>query len=314
MKPISSRVNLGVCLAFAVGMALSSASAQSMNGFDLSRATIPLKEIRSGGPSRDGILSIDHPRFIVPEQADFMRANDLVVSVSIGGETRAYPLKILNWHEIVNDQIGDKPINVSYCPLCDSAMVFEREFDGRMLQFGVSGLLYQSDVLMYDRQTQSLWSQLQMAAVSGPLVGRRFSLLPAEHMTWKAWRAEYPNGQVLSTETRIRRDYQRDAYAGYRESADLMFPVAGRIRRDLTPKTLVAGIVIDGAARAYPLRRLPNGKEIEDTLNGRVLRIRYDRGSKRFRVMDEAENPLAFVPAYWFAWQAFHPETTVWAR
>ncbi len=173
----------------------------AMNGFEVSNAIIPTGEILSGGPGRDGIPSIDRPEFLPPGAASFMLPDDLVVSVSVGERTRAYPLRILVWHEIVNDELGGLAIAVTYCPLCGTAMVFNRQVGDRTLSFGVSGLLYQSDVLMYDRQTDSLWSQLAMKSVAGPLVNAALEWLPSEHLTWAAWQAKYPSGEVLSTQT-----------------------------------------------------------------------------------------------------------------
>lgn len=290
-----------------------SAQAATKLGFKLDNATIPVAEIRPGGPPRDGIPSIDRPKFVPAAQVRFLAPDDLVVSFTHQGETRAYPLRILVWHEIVNDRIGDLAVNVSYCPLCGSAMVFDRTIDGRLLEFGVSGLLYQSDVLMYDRQTESLWSQLEMAAVSGPMVGRPLRLLPARHLTWSAWQKEYPDGLVLSTNTGHDRDYSRQPYDSYEKSSRLMFPVNSN-RTDLPTKAWIAGVVVNGVARAYPRDRLPDGQVVEDTVGGTLLRIRYDRASHEVTVTDGAGAPVPHTPAYWFAWQAFHPDTTVWSQ
>lgn len=282
-------------------------------GFKLDNATIPVADIRAGGPPRDGIPSIDRPKFVPAAKVRFLAADDMVVSFTHQGETRAYPLRILVWHEIVNDRIGDLAINVSYCPLCGSAMVFDRTIEGRTLEFGVSGLLYQSDVLMYDRQTESLWSQLEMAAVSGPQVSRQLRLLPAQHLTWRAWRTKHPEGRVLSTDTGHDRDYARLPYEGYEKSPRLMFPVKFN-RQDLPTKAWIAGVVVNGVARAYPHDQLPDGQIVEDTVGGTPLRVRFDRASRRISVTAADGTPVPYTPAYWFAWQAFHPDTTVWGR
>jgi hypothetical protein len=281
-------------------------------GFKLDNATIPIGDIKAGGPPRDGIPSIDRPKFVPAGRVKFLANDDMVVSFTHGGETRAYPLRILVWHEIANDRIGDLAINVSYCPLCGSAMVFDRTIEGRTLEFGVSGLLYQSDVLMYDRQTESLWSQLEMAAISGPQVGRKLRLLPAQHMTWRAWKKEYPNGLMLSTDTGHDRDYDRQPYGDYEQSPRILFPVKSN-RKDLPTKAWIAGVVINGVARAYPHDRLPDDIAVEDTVGGTPVRVRFDRESRRFTITDADGAAVPFTPAYWFAWQAFHPDTTVWS-
>lgn len=285
------------------------AAARTLNDFDLSGALIPVEDIHPGGPPRDGIPAIDQPRFIEAAAARFLRRDDPVVSVTVGDETRAYPLRILVWHEIVNDTIGDLAIAVTYCPLCGTAMVFERQQGERTLSFGVSGLLYQSDVLMYDRQTVSLWSQLASKAVAGPLKGRTLRWLPSEHMTWEAWRRRHPQGLVLSTDTGHRRDYAGTPYEGYEDTERTMFPVP-RHRNELSNKEWIAGIVFEGRANAYRVHSLPDGQWVDDTVGGTAIRVRYSRRDRHFAAKLAAdESPVPSVLAYWFAWQAFHPDT-----
>lgn len=151
--------------ALLVLLGMTSANAKSMLGFDLSRAIIPAKEIRRGGPPPDGIPSIDEPKFTPVAEVDFLEPDDTVIAFEKDGVARAYPFRILIWHEIVNDVVADQPIAVVYCPLCGTAMVFDRRYDDQTLEFGVSGLLYNSDVLMFDRQSKSLWSQLGLKSV-----------------------------------------------------------------------------------------------------------------------------------------------------
>jgi hypothetical protein len=197
----------------------------TVNGFKLTDLRIERDAIKSGGPPRDGIPSIDAPKFIAPDKADFMQDGDIVLSFTHGETTRAYPLRILVWHEIVNETVAGKPILVTYCPLCGTAIIFDRKVGGKVRTFGVSGMLYQSGVLMDDREDESLWSQLKMEAVSGPLSGTKLEWLASEHLTWKAWKAKYPKGEVLSTDTGHERDYKGRAYASYFTSPNIMFPV-----------------------------------------------------------------------------------------
>ncbi len=153
-------------------------AAERLNGFDVSNALIPREAILSGGPPRDGIPAIVRPRFDPASRAaSFLKDEDLVVSVTVEDETRAYPLRILVWHETVNNVIRGQPLAITYCPLCGTAMVFDRRVGERTLDFGLSGLLYQSDVLMYDRQTESLWSQLAMQSVAGATGGPEVALV-----------------------------------------------------------------------------------------------------------------------------------------
>ncbi len=311
-------IRTGVALLVAgAGLATESVEAApqsrgSFNGFNVSNAAIPTSEIFSGGPGRDGIPSIDKPKFIRPTTANFMLPDDLVVSVTVGDKTRAYPLRILVWHEIVNDDLAGLPIAVTYCPLCGTAMVFNRQVGNRTLSFGVSGLLHNSDVLMYDRQTDSLWSQLAMKAVSGSKVNTELEWLASEHLTWSAWKQKYPQGEVLSTQTGSQRNYSGSAYASYEQSPDTMFPVPTH-RNELPKKDWVVGVIVDGLARAYPLKSLPPGQAVRDEINSAALEITFHPGSQLVEVRRvESGEVLPSVKVYWFAWQAFYPETALW--
>lgn len=187
-----------------------------MNGFDLTDALIPSQQIYAGGPDKDGIPSIDQPVFVSASAASFLRADDAVLGLVHNGVARAYPIRILNWHEVVNDLFGDDPAVITFCPLCGTGVAFDSRVDGRALSFGVSGLLYNGDVLLYDRQTQSLWSQLLGQAISGPLKGRRLTMLALTHTTWADWRKSHARTQILSTDTGQARPYEREAYPGHR--------------------------------------------------------------------------------------------------
>jgi hypothetical protein len=224
------------------------AAAVAQNEFDLSNAILPRNEILPGGPPRDGIPAIDQPRFIKPAEVNFLRDDDSVLSVKIDNEVRAYPLRILVWHEIVNDQIGDHAIAVTYCPLAGAGLVFDRQVNARKLSFGVSGLLYQSDLVMYDRETESLWPQIAMKAVSGAQGGAELHWLPGEEMTWRAWREAHPDGKVLSTQTGHARDYSENAYTSYEHSGETMFPVKWS-RQELSKKSWIVGTVINRQAK-----------------------------------------------------------------
>ncbi|RME92604.1 MAG: DUF3179 domain-containing protein [Verrucomicrobia bacterium] len=303
-------VLLAGCLLTAV---LAHAAEGRLNGFDVANALIPVEAIRRGGPPRDGIPAIDRPRFQPASQpAPWMEDDDLLLSVTVGDETRGYPLRILVWHEIVNDTIAGRPIAVTYCPLCGTGMVFDRRAGGRELSFGVSGLLYQSDVLMYDRQTESLWSQLAMKSVAGPLAGTPLNWLPAEHVTWKAWRQEHPDGRVLTTDTGFTRNYRATPYRRYFESPDTMFPVPEH-RTELPKKAWVLGVLVEGRPQCYPLALLEKKGRIEDRVGDVAIEVRFEPDTRRARVTRLADGqPLPSVMAYWFAWQAFHPETGLW--
>jgi hypothetical protein len=197
MNPINLPV-IFIC----VLLSLPAAEAKSRNGFDLDGAAVPVDEIGKTGVRRDGIPSIDDPKFVTADGADFLRDGDRVIGVYRNGLARAYPIRILDRHEVVNDVFDGEAILVTYCPLCYTGMVFSTQAKDFGLKFGVSGLLYNSDVLLYDRSTGSLWSQILSTAITGPLKGMKLPAVPASHTTWRQWRERHPTMTVL-THTRL---------------------------------------------------------------------------------------------------------------
>lgn len=288
-------------------------------GFDLRQATIPVQEIRSGGPPKDGIPSLSNPRMVSAAEATYLRAGDRVIGVVSDRESRAYPLAILNYHEIINDRIGELPIAVTYCPLCDSAVVFDRRTPLGEREFGVSGLLYNSNVLMYDRSdtespnTESLWSQVKGEGVSGPGASMKLNILPMELTTWAAWRNRYPNTTVVSSETGHRRNYQGSPYTRYFKQPNLMFPVKP-ISNALPLKESVLGVWDDASALAIPISAF-GGKsmQIEKSLGGRKFTVAFDADDQTIRVV-KSEAGLQWMNTFWFAWYAFRPETEIASR
>lgn len=285
---------------------------ENRNGFDYSDALVPPKEILWGGVPRDGIPAIHNPTFVEAAEADFLSDNDRVLGLTRNGITKAYPIRIMDRHEIVNDQFGHEPIAVTYCPLCFSGMAFKSMIGGEVLNFGVSGLLYNSDVLLYDYKTDSLWSQIMSQAISGPMQGTNIEAVPVAHTTWRNWKARHPDTQVLIVNTILSGRYSSQPYARYQSSDRLMFPVARR-NGAYRNKEHVLGLTIDGVHKAYPFRELrATGKSIiEDIVAGRVVTIEWHESENYARVIDADGNELPSVIVYWFAWYAFHPLTAV---
>jgi hypothetical protein len=310
VKLQAGRMLLGFVTVF-IAMLNVVAVAAAQNGFDLSNATIPRNEILPGGPLRDGIPSIDHPQFVKPSQVNFLRDEGRVLSVKIDNEARAYPLRILDSHEIVNDQIGEQAIAVTYCPLAGAAIAFDRNVSGRKLSFGVSGLLYQSDLVMYDRETESLWPQVAMKAVSGAQAGAQLRWLPSEDMTWRTWRQAHPDGKVLSAEAG---EYPGDPYQDYKRSSETMFPVQWS-RSELPKKSWVIGVIVNGQGKAYSLDDLKNQTRVQDNVGGTQIEIAYDPANRSAEVIDKKSGQqIPFTLAYWFVWQAFYPKTELFRR
>lgn len=282
------------------------------NGFDLSDALVPITEIHGGGPAKDGIPALDHPAFIAADQADFLTPDERVLAISRHGIAKAYPIAILNWHEVVNDRFGSEPVVVTFCPLCGTGMAFLATVEGRVLDFGVSGLLYNSDVLLYDRQTQSLWSQIMTTAIVGPMKGRRLTMASVAHTTWADWRQRHPKTLVLSPDTGHQRDYSRDPYAGYAQSEQVMFPLRFNNRR-FHPKESVIGVELDGRFKAYPFSELERTQTpFTDRIGERSVRVEYDAAHRSGRVFDADGQEIPSLIGFWFAWYAFHPETEVY--
>ena len=283
------------------------------NGFDISNALVPIELIEHGGPPRDGIPAIDSPKFITADNADFLTETDRVLGIDRNGLRKAYPIKILNYHEIVNDVFVDEGILVSYCPLCGTGMAFLVATNGNANKFGVSGLLYKSDVLLYDRETESLWSQIMKQAVTGPKRGQKLQQIVMSHTNWGDWRERHPNTLVLSTNTGSRRDYDRSPYAGYDTSPNLYFSV-GKIDTRYHPKEMVIGLNLNGKNKAYPFIELARSHtKIKDQVAGQDLIVEFDIDNRTGQVLDRNGKELPTTIAYWFAWMAFHPESEVYS-
>ncbi len=292
--------------------AAAAAAAQVKNGFDLGESLIPATEIQRGGPPRDGIPSIDEPKFVHAEDADLLVDDDRVIGVLRNGVAKAYPIRILNWHEVVNDELDGAATLITYCPLCGTGMVFDVERERIESTFGVSGLLYNSDVLLYDRETESLWSQIEARAIAGPLKNTSLTLLPSQHTTWREWRAQYPDTLVLSTETGFRRNYATSPYLSYERTDRLMFDVQHRSDA-YANKELVLGIADGEQARAYPFAELEahGERRFTDVFAGREITIVWSEPAGTARVLDASGDEMPSVLAYWFAWYAFHPNTEI---
>ncbi len=228
---------------------------------DFSRHTVPFEEIRSGGPPKDGIPSIDRPLFKpVGEIAD-LGPKEPVITLVVGGEARAYPLRILTWHEIANDVVAGVPGAVTYCPLCNAAIAFDRRIDGRTLEFGTTGKLRNSDLVMYDRTTESWWQQYTGTGLVGAYAGRTLAMLPTRVEAFERFARQYPNGQVLVPDDRAFRPYGVNPYAGY-DTAPRPFLYSGKFPDGIAPMAYV--VAIEDEAWALELLRVKGRIEAGD--------------------------------------------------
>jgi len=283
-----------------------------LSGFELSHHVVPPNEIREGGPAKDAIPAVLEPQFVKAEHATFLESNDKVIGVVIQGRARAYPIKILNWHEVVDDSIAETPLAVTFCPLIQDAAVYSREAGGKTLTLGVSGKLYQSNLVLYDEGTQSLWSQLEGRALAGPMAGQKLATIPSTVMTWEAWRKKHPATDALSINTGYTRDYGVDPYWGYEHGDQVVSPVTHLDER-LSAHELVLGLSAGGQDEAFPLSKLSEtAMPLRVQLGGTVLTISYDADSGAATASVSGQRVPAYN-GYWFAWAAFHPKTTIWS-
>jgi hypothetical protein len=256
------------------------ARAESEFTTDFSKHSVPYSEILSGGPPKDGIPAIDEPKFIsVSEANEWLKDREPVVFVQVGDDARAYPIQILMWHEIVNDTVGGEPLIVSFCPLCNTAIAFKRTFDGQVLDFGTTGRLRYSNLIMYDRQTETWWQQATGDAIAGEYTGAQLEFYPASMISWADFKDLHPNGKVLSRDTGHPRDYGRNPYFGYDDINQTPFLYDGRTPDQLPPMARVLTVDLNGEAVAYPYDVLSEVKIINDTIGGEDVVVFWTEGT-----------------------------------
>ncbi|TVR99254.1 MAG: DUF3179 domain-containing protein, partial [Phycisphaerales bacterium] len=289
--------------------------------YDLAGLTIPKEEIHTLLP-RDAIPALTDPPREAADRADWLPDDARIIVVRVGREVLGVPLRILNWHEIVNTTVGGKPISATYCPLCDSATVFSREVKTKrdaegsgpapspvVLEFGVSGALYNSNVLMYDTKDRGLWSQLAMGAVSGPMAGTPLDVLPIELIPFGEFKRRYLGAEIVSRETGHTRDYSRSPYERYFADDSLLVPVAG-VGDAMPAKTLGVGILAgsDGDRQAIFVTADRIGERLEvATESGPVVLTTTDAGI----VVQEAPDSVSTSQTFYYAWSAFFPDSQI---
>lgn len=270
---------------------------------DLSKHSVPISELAQGGPPKDGIPSIDSPKYVdAANAAQWLGPKEPVLVVEHGNEVRAYPLEILVWHELVNDRLEDLSILVSYCPLCNSAVVFDRRVDGNVYSFGVSGIVRQSNMIMYDRQTESLWQQITGEAIVGRMTGSALRIVNSQTVSFEDFARAFPNGKVLSRQTGYDRPYGQNPYAGYEPGNRPIMPV--RLPKQLRKAPLQRIIVVqdNGKSKAWPFPVLRERGVVEDHLGSLEFVVFYQEGTlsildrKRIAASRDAGSAAAFSP------------------
>ena len=294
---------------------------------DFRRHLVPLSDFQQGGPGKDGIPAIDHPRFAPAVRTAFLRPREPVIELDVGGEARAYPLQIMVWHEIVNDTVAGVPVVVTFCPLCDTSIVFVRRAGGRVLGFGTTGDLRNSDLVMYDRRTQSWWQQFTGQALVGALAGTRLRQVPSRIVSWAEFRRRHPTGLVLSRDTGYSRPYGTNPYPGYGSiDSPPFFPVDHENDHRLPPKERVVYVERDGHAAAVGYSLLARRRRLTFTLAGERLTATWTPGVASpvdassvaagadvgsVVVRDAAGRAVLFDSPFWFAVAAFRPDVRI---
>ena len=240
---------------------------------------IDTAELLSGGPPPDGIPAIDRPKFLAADYVDFLEDEEPVLAIEIGDDARAYPLQVMTWHEIVNDTVDGVPVAVTYCPLCNTAIAYGRRLGDRVLDFGTSGMLYNSALVMYDRQTESLWSHFTAEGIVGHLAGQELEVYPVAIVAWADWREAHPDGLVLSRDTGHDRDYGRNPYPGYDDIDSPAFLFEGEVDGRLAAKERVIGIERGGEAVAVRADELAEAGVVEVEIGGDTLVVWLDPGT-----------------------------------
>ncbi len=244
-------------------------------------ARVPLSEIESGGPPRDGIPPIDQPKFLNPAGAGaWLKDQEPVIAFELNGDARAYPLQILIWHEIVDDEVGGVPVAVTFCPLCNTAIAFDRRVDGQTLRFGTTGNLRRSDLVMWsDDPGETWWQQITGEALVGDLVGHQLTMLPSEIVSFADFKTAYSSGQVLSRDTGNPRGYGNNPYVGYDNINSSPFLYSGPNDGRLPPMERVATVELNGETVAYPFSRLIHSPVVNDVLAGTPLVVFHQGGT-----------------------------------
>ncbi|MCW8964446.1 MAG: DUF3179 domain-containing protein, partial [Gammaproteobacteria bacterium] len=246
---------------------------------DFKQHSVPLSEIISGGPGKDGIPAIDKPEFLsVNENIDWLDDSEPVIALILedlpgreGEVARAYPLQILIWHEIVNDEIAGLPVAVTFCPLCNASVVFDRRLDGKVLDFGTTGRLRKSDMVMYDRQTESWWQQFMGKGIVGEMTGKTLKVMPSRILSWKDFRTSWPDGYVLSKDTGFYRNYGVNPYQGYDDIKQTPFLLDESPDPRLKAMDRVAVLKTSGGYRAYPYSKLETSGVIHDEIDSKPV-------------------------------------------
>ncbi len=284
--------------------------------YDLSNPQIDLDQMLAPGVPKDGIHYLTDPKRVKAMQSDYPSLMERVAVVEINGEAVAYPLGILNFHEVANDTVGGVPIATTYCPLCDSVAVLDRrlnvaEESGEkkeiVLEFGISGFLYNSNMVLYDQTSMGLWSQVYLKAFTGKFSGKSLNYLPVSVMKFGAFREKYPDGEVMSVDTGFDEPYERNPYAEYLTNEKVFRDHDFGFKKDMPPKTLGLGLKVGNFTAFVTAELARKGSVTVDTPNGPAIVIADDVGL----MLESAPDGTQALQTFYHSWSAFHPRSVV---
>ena len=276
------------------------------------KLSIPFEKILDGGPGKDGIPALTNPKFVSVKEAGKNTKDDVDgIVVSSLNVVKFYPYNIMVWHEIVNDVVGDKALAITFCPLCGSAIVFDAEIKGKAEQFGVSGKLYESNLLMYDKSTESLWSQSIGTAVVGDRTGEKLTVYPSQVLSFKAFKEKWPNAEVLSTDTGYGRNYAFYPYGDYNNNESILFPISIKDNRFPAKEIMYVVNAYDKSV-AFPVNQLNSSIASVDVGGNKVTGAIIDG---EIIVKDATDKILPGYHEMWFSWATHHQEDgVVWKK
>ena len=321
---LAGLVAIGISSAIATSSADANPAVWKAQGWstDFSKSIIDFGEVLSGGPPKDGIPSIDHPAFGTVQENETLGPNEPVIQIDVNGDVRAYPLRILTWHEIVNDVVGGIPVGVTYCPLCNASIAFDRRIDGEVLEFGTTGKLRNSDLIMYDRTTESWWQQFTGEAIVGGLVGKELTMLPVRVVSFSDFAANHPEGKVLVPNMSSQRPYGRNPYVSY-DSRSAPYPLfTGELPDDISPMARVVVLRNGDKPQAITMSKLRSEGEAmlgdvtltwKKGVNSALDSARIDEGRdvgsvSATRQVNGKTQDVVHDVTFAFVYHAFHPD------
>jgi hypothetical protein len=277
------------------------------NYFELTNLEIPISEIYPGVEQRTGIPVLDAPSFESSSEAgNWLGDNEMVLGVAFNGVVKAYPLRVISWHEVVNDEFAGENVMVTFCALTHTGQAYKTS------DSGISAMVFNNNTLIYDNGSRSLWSQMTGQAVSGELAGKYLEKVPVVYTSWKEWRMMHGTTTVLSTLNSDAIDYTEAAYSQYENTIELPFPVSYSNKK-LPMKSKVIGLEVDGKYKAYPFSLLKSGNgQVEDYFNGMKVKISFNAETESAYTTDEEGELLPVVVSYWYAWYAHHTDTKIY--